>query len=624
MLAFCVSAATLADELTTAGDPESVGFSAARLARIGAWYQERVDAGDFWGSVVAIARGDKLVYLQAVGFQDRAKTTPMKPDSIFWIASMTKPVTSVAAMVLVDDGKLELDAPVSKYLPELRDMQVGVETTDPTSGKPEIALEPPKRPMTVRDLLRHTSGLVYPPQFVDTPINRLYEKAAFRPDNTLAEFVTSLANLPLAHQPGEVWEYSWGVDVLARIVEVVSGQSFDQFLDSRIFKPLHMVDTGFYVPEARLGWLVEAPTRRDPQFDVTRQRKLLSGGGGLVSTATDYLRFCQMLLNDGELDGVRILTPETVHLMTTNSLSSDIRIIGGLIGPPGGSGWGLGFAIRTNPESSYVPGSVGSYRWGGLWGTDFWVDPAERLIVVQMIQVAPGKADPYLAAIRYLAYGALRVPEPSSFALPRSPVTVSAELLADYVGKYDFGMSSSSRDKRSVTNSFAGIGAYIELADGGARVRHSFENSPAAGAGLKAGDLITDIDNAPVKGLTIDQVIGKVRGVVNSQVRLKIARQDNSIEVTVTRAPIYPGVKLQIQIDAGKLVVEATGPWPLLDFEKGKPVALTAMSDNEFYVDSGDHTRLAFTRDTAGKVSGAVLNPGPWEQKGVLIGKRPS
>jgi hypothetical protein len=162
------------------------------------------------------------------------------------------------------------------------------------------------------------------------------------------------------------------------------------------------------------------------------------------------------------------------------------------------------------------------------------------------------------------------------------------------------------------------------LADGGARVRHSFENSPAAGAGLKAGDLITDIDNTPVKGLTIDQVIGKVRGVVNSQVRLKIARQDNSIEVTVTRAPIYPGVKLQIQIDAGKLVVEATGPWPLLDFEKGKPVALTAMSDNEFYVDSGDHTRLAFTRDTAGKVSGAVLNPGPWEQKGVLIGKRPS
>ena len=332
---------------------------------------------------------------------------------------MTKPVTSVAAMVLVENGKLELDTPVSKYLPELRDMQVVVEMTDPTSGKAAIAMEPPKRPMTVRDLLRHTSGSVYLPQYVDAPINRLYEKAAFKRDNTLAEFVTSLANLPLAHQPGEVWEYSWGVDVLARIVEVVSGQSFDQFLDSRIFEPLHLVDTGFYVPEAKLGHLVEAPTRRDPQFDVTRQRKLLSGGGGLVSTATDYLRFCQMLLNDGELDCVRILAPETVHLMTTNTLSSATRFIGDWIGPAANSSWGLGFAIRTNPESSYVPGSVGSYSWGGLWGTYFWVDPAEKLIVVQMIRVAPGKAEPYYPAIRYLAYGAFRVPEPSYFALPR-------------------------------------------------------------------------------------------------------------------------------------------------------------------------------------------------------------
>lgn len=207
------------------------------------------------------------------------------------------------------------------------------------------------------------------------------------------------------------------------------------------------------------------------------------------------------------------------------------------------------------------------------------------------------------------------------------PVTVSAEVLADYVGKYDFGMSSSSRDKRSAANSYAGIGADIELAEGGARVRHPFENSPVAGAGLKVGDLITDIDDVPVKGLMINQVMGKLRGVVNSRVRFKIARngQDNPIEIAVTRAAIYvPAVELQVRIDGGKLVVETTGPWPVLDFEKGKPVAMPAMSDNEFYVDSGDHTRISFTRDAAGKVSGAVLNPGPWEQKGVLIGKRPS
>ena len=230
---------------------------------------------------------------------------------------MTKPVTGVAAMVLVDDGKLDLDAPVAKYLPELGHMQVGTAKPNPATGKTEIALEPPRRPMTVRDLLRHTSGLVYPPQFLNSPISQLYAKAEFARDKTLADFVASLASLPLAHQPGEIWEYSWSVNVLARVVEVASGQSFDAFLDGRIFQPLHMIDTGFYVPAAKLGRLVEAPEPRSPQFDVTRPRRLLSGGGGLVSTAADYLRFCQMLLNGGELDGARILRPETIQLMTT-------------------------------------------------------------------------------------------------------------------------------------------------------------------------------------------------------------------------------------------------------------------------------------------------------------------
>ena len=218
-LALCLSTAAFSDDLTTV-NPVSLGFSTTRLARIGAWYRARAETVDLTGAVVAIARGDKLVYFEALGFQDRAKTIPMKPDSIFWIASMTKPITSVAAMLLVEEGKLGLDAPVAQYLPELKDMPVGVEKTNPATGNVVIAREPPERPMTVRDLLRHTSGLVYPPQYTDAPINRLYRQALFQRDNTLADFVASLADLPLAHQPGNVWEYSWGADVLARVVEV--------------------------------------------------------------------------------------------------------------------------------------------------------------------------------------------------------------------------------------------------------------------------------------------------------------------------------------------------------------------------------------------------------------------
>jgi CubicO group peptidase (beta-lactamase class C family) len=624
VLALGGAASALAEALTPSNDAVSLGFSAARLGRIGSWYQARVEAGELPGGVVAIAKDGKLAYLQAIGFQDHAWTIPMNPDSIFWIASMTKPVTSVAAMMLVEEGKLDLDAAVAQYLPELKNMQVGVEATDPATGKVSIALEPPKRPMTVRDLLRHTSGLVYPPQYVDAPINRFYRKAVFERDKTLADFVASLADLPLAHQPGEVWEYSWGVDVLARVVEVASGQSFDQFLENRIFVPLHMVDTGFYVPETKLGRLVEAPEPRNSQFDITRPRKLLSGGGGLASTATDYLRFCQMLLNGGELDGVRILSAKTVQEMTTNSLPPGIRFAGGEIGPNAGSSWGLGFALRSDPKSSSVPGSVGSYSWSGLWGTYFWIDPAAKLIAVQMIQVAPGKAGPYFAAIRNLTYGALRVPEPSSIAVPASPVVVSADALAECAGKYDFGPSSSSRDKmESVAGSYVGVGMGLEIADGGVRVISPREDGPAANAGAKAGDLITEIDDVPVKGFNIGQIINKLRGAINSQVRLKISRagQDNPVEIVVTRATIRPPlVALKVHIDAGQLLIEATGPWSILDFEIGKPVALKAISGNQFYVDSDDHTRIAFVRDAAGRVSGVVLNPGPWQQEGVKLG----
>ena len=394
--------------LSTAIYPAIKNPSIGGFSQITSWYKKRIDAvdpsgKDLSGAVIAIAKEGKLAYLQPIGFQDRAKTIPMTTDSIFWIASMTKPITSVAAMMLVDDGKLDLDAPVAKYLPELKTMQVATAKPNPASGKIDIALEPPKRPMTVRDLLRHTSGLVYPPQFVDEPINRLYAKAAFKPDNSLAEFVTSLSSLPLAHQPGEVWEYSWGVDVLARVVEVASGQQFDHFLQSSIFKPLGMVDTGFYVLSENLGRVVEAPTTRPPQFDITRPRKLVSGGGGLASTAPDYLRFCQMLLNGGELDGVRILAPETVKLMTTDALPYDVSFVGRSVGPDHGTTFGLGFAIRTSG------GSAGSFGWSGVWGTVFWVDPAQKVIAVQMIQVAPEKVSDYFTAMRNLTYGALNI-----------------------------------------------------------------------------------------------------------------------------------------------------------------------------------------------------------------------
>jgi len=585
--------------------------------------------------------------LQAIGFQDRAKTIPMKTNSIFWIASMSKPVTSVAAMILVDDGKLDLDAPVARYLPELGDMRVAVEKTDPATGKTEHGLDLPKRPMTVRDLLRHTSGIVDPeldfafPErgLVDAAseagiryVHMLYsltDATAYRRDTTLADFVSVLARLPLAHQPGEVWEYGLSADVLGRVVEAASGEPLDQFLQSRIFAPLHMVDTGFYVPEEKLGRLVDSPMPERPRiWDVTKPAKLFSGGGGLVSTAPDYLRFCQMLLNDGELDGVRVVSPQAVKQMTTNALPPDIRIFGNEVGPLAGRGFGLGFAVRTDPVHSWTPGAVGSFSWAGLWGTQFWIDPAEKLVGLQMIQAAPGKgraAVPFLG-IHYLAYGALTVPESSSVA---PPAIVGPETLADYVGTYDFGGSVSSRDRQGLADGktgWLGIEAFVAMEQEGLRINRPDPGSSATKAGVTAGDLITELDDAPLKGLSLTDVLAKLRGPADTTIKMKIVHkgQDSASDLSIVRvARRVNAVQLQVRVAQGKLVAEATGAWPILEFEKGKATPLVAPSSNEFTVDDEDHTRIAFVRDAAGKVAGLILDPGPWEQKAAMIAPGP-
>jgi hypothetical protein len=420
--------------------------------------------------------------------------------------------------------------------------------------------------------------------------------------------------LPLAHEPGEVHEYGWSVEVLSRIVEVVSGQPFDQFLQSRIFAPLHMVDTGFSVPKEKLDRLVDSPMPERPSmWDVTTPPKLFSGDGGLVSTAPDYLRFCQMLLNGGELDGLRVLTAEAVQAMTTNALPSDVRINGGEeVGARAGATFGLGFAIRTNPDQSWIPGAVGSFSWAGKWGTYFWIDPAEKLIGLEMIQRDPdGKAHAALpvTAINHLVYGALAVPQPP--APPPVPTVLSPEALTDHVGTYDFGSSVSARDRQGPADGktgWLGIGAFVAMEQEGLRINRPVPGGPATKAGVTAGDLITELDGAPLRGLSLADVLARQRGPANTTVAMKVVHkgQDHASDLSVVRvARRANAVELRVRV------------------EQGKATPLVAISADEFTVDDDDHTRIAFVRDTTGKVSGLVLNPGPWEQRAAMIATEP-
>jgi CubicO group peptidase (beta-lactamase class C family) len=382
--------------------PEDVGLSSAGLARLGRVMQGEVGRGVVPGAVALIARRGQLAYFESFGQRDPASGAPMATDSIFRIYSMTKPIVSVAAMMLWEEGRFLLSDPIAKYLPELGNVRVAV------AQGADIGQVDAERPITVQDLLRHTSGLTY--EFRGNgPVHKMYNAARiYSRDQTNADQVATLSKLPLLHQPGTKWEYSRSTDVVGRLVEVLSGIPLGQFLEQRLFAPLGMTDTAFHVPVPLQARLAEA-FAKDPEtgsgvqlVNVKSPPKFESGGGGLVSTAADYARFLQMLLNRGRLDGVRYLSRKTIELMTADHLGS-ITGAPDLLLP--GYGFGLGFAVRLQPGIAHVPGSVGQYFWGGLAGTTFWVDPAEELFAIMMIQ-APGQRDYFRTLFRDLVYAA--------------------------------------------------------------------------------------------------------------------------------------------------------------------------------------------------------------------------
>lgn len=399
--------------------PESTTLSALRLARIGEALGADIKNGIIPGAVALVVRNGTVAYHKAFGFSDREKQRPMLPDSIFRIASMTKPMVSVAIMMLVEEGRIRLVNPVSTYLPEMRGLKVGVEKTD-KAGKRKLDSQAARREMSVQDLLRHTSGLTYG-QFGDSLVKAAYRKAkVFDADQTTAEFITKLSKLPLQNQPGEVWDYSMSTDVLGCIVEVVAGLDLDRFIAERITGPLGMRDTGFMVSAKDADRIAEAQVdpktgERPPMSrTLTRRPKFLSGGGGMVSTAPDYLRFAQMLLGGGEREGVRILSRKSVELMRSDHLPPGIAFSATTRAqfeesapiPEFGQGFGLGFCVRKEAGLNPVPGSVGDFYWSGVHGTYFWIDPSEQLIGILML-CAPDLRRHYRALMRQLTYQAL-------------------------------------------------------------------------------------------------------------------------------------------------------------------------------------------------------------------------
>ncbi len=377
-------------------EPELVGMSAERLARIDTAMQRYVDRREVAGVVTLVARRGRVVHMSAIGHRDAEAASTMTTDAIFRIASMTKPITSVAAMMLFEEGHFLLSDPIAKWLPEFKDVKVaeftaGVERT-PTPQK----LVPADGPITIRHLLTHTAGLANEYRGANQKEYLDKTRGAMTPTTTLGDTVRGMAELPLNHQPGAEWQYGRATDVVGRLVEVISGRSLDEFFRERICGPLAMNDTHFYLPESKLDrftavyapdeqgriQLSEAPNA-ESRF-VKEPHIYFMAAGGLVSTAADYWRFSQMLLNGGELDGVRLLGRKTVELMTTNHIG---ELPVWLVGP--GFGFGLGFAVVRDVGATAQPWSVGTYTWGGVFCTYFWIDPQEELIGILMAQVRP-------------------------------------------------------------------------------------------------------------------------------------------------------------------------------------------------------------------------------------------
>jgi CubicO group peptidase (beta-lactamase class C family) len=403
-----------------ASRPEDVGFSSERLQKLTARLAEGAAKGEYPGGVLIIGRHGRIVLQQSFGMRDPAAGAPMQDDAIFRIASMTKPMASLAVMMLAEDGKLSIVDPVSKYLPELKDMKVGV-VKPGADGKSTLALEPQRQVMTVQDLLRHTSGLPSGDAASSNLIKRMYAEARIGNRSlTSRQYIDALAKLPLLYQPGTTWEYGASVDVLGIIVERVSGMPLDRFIAERITEPLKMADTGFAAPVAHANRGArpqpEGPQKALPNIAlVTDVATFKSGSGGMISTAPDYARLAQFLLNRGELDGVRLVSPKTIDLMTANHLPPGVAMGADMfrfeaLEPSAkmGQGFGLGFAVRTDAGRNPLPGSVGDYYWGGAQGTYFWIDPKEQLYVIWMMQ-SPQARLPYRFLLRAMVYQALMI-----------------------------------------------------------------------------------------------------------------------------------------------------------------------------------------------------------------------
>ena len=402
-LAALGAAALQAQPLPTAS-PESVGMSSQRLGTLTARFNQEVADKKLPGAVVMVARKGKLVYAQAFGSLNNAAGAGMATDSLFRLYSMTKPLASTALMMLVEDGRVQLTDPVSKWLPSFKNPMVSVATFDPVFSAVGFKLVPANREPTLQDLLRHTSGIAYGELTKNTLVREAYIKAGvFQPTLDFdarslpgAQMADGLGKAPLAQQPGTAWEYSLSVDVQGRVVEAVTGKRLGEFLQERLFGPLKMVDTGFHVPAAKAARLAEA-FAKDPAsgvdnklIDVSQVPGNDSGGAGAVGTAGDYLRYCQAMLNGGQLDGVRILSRSTVQLMTADHLgpllaAAPVNPGALLMGVPGYT-FGLGFMVRQADGIAGVHGTAGEFMWAGYAGTFFWAEPKEQLCGVYMTQ----------------------------------------------------------------------------------------------------------------------------------------------------------------------------------------------------------------------------------------------